>query len=145
MPCSGMCRRVVLVRTDVSEEHIASIIRVERIRELGTTSAVVRCGPNSVPIRKIFPTLENGYEPKVIRVWRRYVYANWPERFRCYLTLRLRVTHRKIAPLNVESRAEAWPQATSTWCDSWPVEVGTLTRFTVLSAKEVILKRGAGV
>jgi hypothetical protein len=31
-----MCRRVVLVRIDVSEEHIASIIRVKRISELGT-------------------------------------------------------------------------------------------------------------
>jgi hypothetical protein len=28
---------VALVRTDVSEEHIASIIRVKRISELGTT------------------------------------------------------------------------------------------------------------
>jgi hypothetical protein len=30
---------VALVRTDVSEEHIASIIRVTRISELGTTLA----------------------------------------------------------------------------------------------------------
>jgi hypothetical protein len=28
---------VALVRTDVSEEHVASIIRVERINERGTT------------------------------------------------------------------------------------------------------------
>jgi hypothetical protein len=34
---SGMLRRVVLVRTDVSEESITSVIRVTRIRELGTT------------------------------------------------------------------------------------------------------------
>jgi hypothetical protein len=33
-----MLRRVVLVRTDFSWEPIASIIMVERIRELGTTS-----------------------------------------------------------------------------------------------------------
>jgi hypothetical protein len=33
-----MCRRVaIIVRTDVSEESIASIIKVERINELGTT------------------------------------------------------------------------------------------------------------
>jgi hypothetical protein len=32
----GMLRRVSLVRTDVSEGSIASIIRVERISELGT-------------------------------------------------------------------------------------------------------------
>jgi hypothetical protein len=33
---SGMLRHVALVRTDVSEEHNASIIRVTRIGELGT-------------------------------------------------------------------------------------------------------------
>jgi hypothetical protein len=31
-----MLRRVALVRTDVSEEHIVSIIRMTRIGELGT-------------------------------------------------------------------------------------------------------------
>jgi hypothetical protein len=34
MPSSGMLRRVTLVRTDVSEERIASVIRVARIDEL---------------------------------------------------------------------------------------------------------------
>jgi hypothetical protein len=37
MSSSGTLRRVVLVRTDVSEEYITSFIRVERIRELGAT------------------------------------------------------------------------------------------------------------
>jgi hypothetical protein len=36
MPSSGMLRRVALVRTDVSVERIASIIKVTRIRALGT-------------------------------------------------------------------------------------------------------------
>jgi hypothetical protein len=40
MPSSGMLRRVALVRTDVSKESIASIIRVTTIGELGTTLAV---------------------------------------------------------------------------------------------------------
>jgi hypothetical protein len=40
MASSGMSRRVVLVRTDVSEELSASFIRVTRIGELGTTLAV---------------------------------------------------------------------------------------------------------
>jgi hypothetical protein len=40
MPSSGMLRRVALVRTDVSEECSANIIRVTRIGELGITFAV---------------------------------------------------------------------------------------------------------
>jgi hypothetical protein len=36
MTFSGMLRRLALVRTDVSEERSASIIRVTRIGELGT-------------------------------------------------------------------------------------------------------------
>jgi uncharacterized protein (DUF2384 family) len=40
MSSSGMLRRVALVRTDLSEEPSASIIRVTRIGELGTTLAV---------------------------------------------------------------------------------------------------------
>jgi hypothetical protein len=36
MSYSGMLRRVALVRADVSEERIATIIRVTRIGELGT-------------------------------------------------------------------------------------------------------------
>jgi hypothetical protein len=40
MASSGMLRRVALVRTEVSEEHIAYIIRVTRIGELGTSLAV---------------------------------------------------------------------------------------------------------
>jgi hypothetical protein len=40
MASSGTLRRVALVRTDVSEEPRASLIRVTRIGELGTTLAV---------------------------------------------------------------------------------------------------------
>jgi hypothetical protein len=39
MPSSGMIHRVVLVGTDVSKAHIASI-RVTRLHELETTLAV---------------------------------------------------------------------------------------------------------
>jgi hypothetical protein len=42
MSSSGIFRRMVLIRRDVSEEHIASISRVTRICELGTTLAVTR-------------------------------------------------------------------------------------------------------
>jgi hypothetical protein len=37
MASSGMLHRVALVRTDVSDDRSASIIRVIRIGELGTT------------------------------------------------------------------------------------------------------------
>jgi hypothetical protein len=40
MPSSWMLRRMALVRIEVSEERIVSIIRVTRIGELGTTLAV---------------------------------------------------------------------------------------------------------
>jgi hypothetical protein len=40
MPSSVMLGRVNLVRTDVSEEHSASIIGVTRIGELGTALAL---------------------------------------------------------------------------------------------------------
>jgi hypothetical protein len=40
MASSGMLRRVALVRADVSEELIVSLIRVTRMGELGTTLAV---------------------------------------------------------------------------------------------------------
>jgi hypothetical protein len=40
MDTSGMLRHVTLVRTDGSEERIASVIRVTRISELATTLAV---------------------------------------------------------------------------------------------------------
>jgi hypothetical protein len=39
MVSSGFLHRVALVRTDVSEEHGASFIRVRKIGELGTTQA----------------------------------------------------------------------------------------------------------
>jgi hypothetical protein len=41
MPSSGMLRRVALVRTDVSEERIASIIRVTTIDELRTLPVTI--------------------------------------------------------------------------------------------------------
>jgi hypothetical protein len=39
MPSSVMLRHVTLVRADASEERIASIIRLVRIDQLGTTLA----------------------------------------------------------------------------------------------------------
>jgi hypothetical protein len=45
---SGVSRRVVLVRTDVSEVLSASFIRVTRIGELGTTLAVTSNRPSGI-------------------------------------------------------------------------------------------------
>jgi hypothetical protein len=42
MPSSGMLRRVALVRFDVSEERNASILKVTRIGDQGTTLSVTR-------------------------------------------------------------------------------------------------------
>jgi hypothetical protein len=61
MASSGTLRRVGLVRTDVSEELSASIIRVTRIGELGTTLAVTSnrllVTANVVPSSPIHVTL----------------------------------------------------------------------------------------
>jgi hypothetical protein len=46
-----MLRRVALVRTDVSDEHSASFIRVTRIGELGTTQAATS---NRRTLRSLF-------------------------------------------------------------------------------------------
>jgi hypothetical protein len=48
MPSSGLSRHVPLVRIDVSEERISSIIRVEKIGELGTTMKMTRSSETSV-------------------------------------------------------------------------------------------------
>jgi hypothetical protein len=59
MASSGMLRRVALVRTDVSDELSASIVRVTRIGELGTTLAVCRLlvTANVAPSTPILVTL----------------------------------------------------------------------------------------
>jgi hypothetical protein len=58
MPSSEMLRHVAIVRTDVSEERIAPIIRVTRIGELGTTLAVTsNIYTGSILIRSVLPLL----------------------------------------------------------------------------------------
>jgi hypothetical protein len=56
MSTYGMWRRVVLVRTDVSEEHIASIFRVKIISEVGTT---LKLTSNCITLRKINHYIRN--------------------------------------------------------------------------------------
>jgi hypothetical protein len=64
MPSSGMWRCVALVRTDVSEECISSIIRATRIGELGRmfTAASNRSTLTSATRRNI---PEDGIPPSV--------------------------------------------------------------------------------
>jgi hypothetical protein len=58
MPSSRMLRHVALVRTNVLEECIASIIRMTRISELGTVLTVTSNGGCSVkPILYILVVL----------------------------------------------------------------------------------------
>jgi hypothetical protein len=57
MAFSGMLRRVALVRTDVSEELNASIIKVTRIDELGTTLVVCLVTAKVVPSSLVLVTL----------------------------------------------------------------------------------------
>jgi hypothetical protein len=49
MASSGMLHRIALVRTDVSEELMASIITVTRIGELGTRSVLTRATLRNIP------------------------------------------------------------------------------------------------
>jgi hypothetical protein len=53
-----MLRRVALIRTDVSEETIATIVRLTRIGELGTTLAVT--GKRYVPPNRRFLQEQHG-------------------------------------------------------------------------------------
>jgi hypothetical protein len=58
MLSSGMLDSVALIRTDVSEECSASIIRVTRIGELGTLTVTSNCfTANVVPSSLILVTL----------------------------------------------------------------------------------------
>jgi hypothetical protein len=61
MTSSGMLRRVALVRTDVWEERVASINRVTRIGELGTTLAVFLCR-----VRRLLITANGPSSPIIV-------------------------------------------------------------------------------
>jgi hypothetical protein len=78
MASSGMLRSVALVRTDVSEEHSASFIRVTRIGELRTTLAVTsnRC---TLPSSPILVTLMEARSSSETSVLTRATLHNIPE------------------------------------------------------------------
>jgi hypothetical protein len=67
----GMLRHVVLVRTDVSEEFSASLIRVTRIGELGTTVAVTSVVPSSLilvtPMKEALSSSEASFLTRATR------------------------------------------------------------------------------
>jgi hypothetical protein len=61
MASSGMLRSVALVRTDLSEELSASIIRVTRVGELGRTLAVTsNRSRHTIVFASIVSLLERG-------------------------------------------------------------------------------------
>jgi hypothetical protein len=70
MVSSGMLRRVALVRTEVSEELIASFIRVTRISELGTTLAVTsdrRTLRRNTPMKVVLSSYETSVLTRATR------------------------------------------------------------------------------
>jgi hypothetical protein len=66
MASSGMLRRVVLVRTDVSEEFSTSFIKVTRIGELGTTLAVTSIVPSSLILATLMKEALRSSETSVL-------------------------------------------------------------------------------
>jgi hypothetical protein len=77
MASSAMLRRVVLVRTDVSEELSASFISVTRMGELGTTLAVTS---NRRTLRRILVTLlKKGLSSSETSILTREIQRNNPE------------------------------------------------------------------
>jgi hypothetical protein len=72
MVSSGMLRRVALVRTDVSEEISASLIRVTRIGELETTLAVTnnrRTVRRNTNVAYIYPPYSHYYHLAYVVRW----------------------------------------------------------------------------
>jgi hypothetical protein len=65
MASSGMLRRVVLVRTDVSKELSASFIRVTRIGELRTTLATANVPSSSILVTLMMEALSS-FETSVL-------------------------------------------------------------------------------
>jgi hypothetical protein len=73
MPFSGMFRHVALVRTDVLEERITSIIRMTRIGELGTALAITAasaCYPDDGGV--IFLQNIGSYKSHMVKYPRRW-------------------------------------------------------------------------
>jgi hypothetical protein len=66
MASSGMLRRVALVITDVSEELSASMIRVKRICNLGTTLAVTSNRRTLRYVRRLLVTASVPTSPIIV-------------------------------------------------------------------------------
>jgi hypothetical protein len=93
MVSSGMLRRVALVRTDDSEELIASFIRVTRISELGTTLAL------KILITLMKEAISSSESSVLTRATRRNIpedtilHSHRRENLKSYIKLFLRLIH----------------------------------------------------
>jgi hypothetical protein len=76
MPSFGVLRYVALVRTDVLEEHIASIIGVTRIGEIGTSRVLwLLVAANDVPSSLMMEAIPSS----IMLVLSRATWHNIPE------------------------------------------------------------------
>jgi hypothetical protein len=73
MASSGMLRRVDLIRTNVSEERIASIIRMTRICELRTTQAANAVRSSPILVTLMMEALSSSETSVLTRATRRNI------------------------------------------------------------------------
>jgi hypothetical protein len=108
-----MLRRVGLVRTDVSKEYVASIIRVTRIGELGTTLAVTSNRRTSEMWVLSRATRRNVPEDAILQLQAGFLlgwFSNWKMEVKCSseASVHIQATRRYIPEEDTVPRYSAW-------------------------------------